>query len=324
MLSKETGTLDRIDALDRLISQLALQQFDLGEKLAAQEARLKALAENHGLVAEQMTRRRTLVQMRLRARGRLDEAAYVRILLGAHDPTEVVHRRVYLRRVLENDARLLRDLRQAEETLKRLGVEQGQVIAAIEQSRGALTRQRTQLETERRTRTAMLGVAAAVAGCPATPRGGAGGGPGPPGLRERRRPGRPGFRRRARAPASARPRHVARGYGRSEDPELGTAIFRKGIEIDALLGAPVRAVFTGRVAFAGWYKGFGNLVIVSHGEDFHTLYAHLASISHAVGDTVAGRRRRWGRSAIRARCAGRSCTSRFASRRGPWIPRNGS
>lgn len=286
MLSKETGTLDRIDALDRLISQLALQQFELGEKLAAQEARLKALTENHGVVSEQITRRRTLVQMRLRARGRLDEAAYVRILLGAHDPTEVVHRRVYLRRVLENDARLLRDLRQAEETLKRLGAEQAQIIAAIEQNRGALTRQRTQLETERRTRTAML-----------------------ESLRQSRdalrrlaleqgaardhlvfegaaAPGARGFAaERGRLPLPA-PGTIVRGYGRAEDVELGTAIFRKGVEIDALLGTPVRAVYAGQVAYAGWYKGFGNLVIVSHGEDFHTLYAHLASISHAVGDTV--------------------------------------
>ena len=287
-LSKETGALDRIDALDRLISQLAIQQFEMEEKLTAQEARARGLRENTGLLAQSLTDRRTLVQQRLRARARLDEAAYLRILVAAHDATEVVHRRTYLRRVLENDARLLRDLRQARETLDGLTAEQAEVVAAIVQARSALSRQRERLEVERRTRTSMLDA-----------------------LRHERdalrrlisqqdaaqaslvfdgtaAPDAIGFAAEQGRLPTPTPGAIARGFGRVEDPELGTAIFRKGIEIDALLGAPVRAVFTGRVAFAGWYKGFGNLVILAHGEGYHTLYAHLATIAPVVGDTVAG------------------------------------
>ena len=77
-----------------------------------------------------------------------------------------------------------------------------------------------------------------------------------------------------------------RRFGRYEDPELGTQTLSTGLLIDAPLGAPVRAVFDGRVVYSGWYKGYGNLVIVDHGAGHHTLYGHLLAISSAQGEAV--------------------------------------
>jgi septal ring factor EnvC (AmiA/AmiB activator) len=45
-------------------------------------------------------------------------------------------------------------------------------------------------------------------------------------------------------------------------------------------------VAPGRVVHAGWFKGYGNLVIVDHGEGYHTLVAHLASMQTAMGEEV--------------------------------------
>jgi septal ring factor EnvC (AmiA/AmiB activator) len=80
---------------------------------------------------------------------------------------------------------------------------------------------------------------------------------------------------------------VAVGFGRVVNPRFNTVTVQKGIDIRAEPGAPVRAVAAGRVAHAGWFKGYGNLVIVDHGEGFHTLVAHLASVSTAMGEEVA-------------------------------------
>jgi septal ring factor EnvC (AmiA/AmiB activator) len=286
-LSKETSVLDRIDALDRLISQLALEAHALEQRLAARAARIAEIESERSRIAGSMTERRARVQQRLRARSRLDEAAYVRILLGAHDPTEIIHRREYLRRVLENDARLLRDLHTAQTTVEALATEQRTLAATIERDRTALEKQRTSLEDERRTRMTVLaalrherdalrrlvGEQEAAAAALAFDR------TAPPGIT-----GFAAERGRLPYPAAGA---IARGYGRYEDPELGTAIFRKGVEIDALVGAPVRAVFAGRVAYADWYKGFGNLVVLAHGDGFHTLYGHLARLDRRVGDTVS-------------------------------------
>ncbi|MFP4598575.1 MAG: murein hydrolase activator EnvC family protein [Persicimonas sp.] len=49
---------------------------------------------------------------------------------------------------------------------------------------------------------------------------------------------------------------------------------------------PVRSVAAGMVVYSGRFKGFGKLVIVDHGQDYHTLYAHLDSIDVEIGQSL--------------------------------------
>ena len=58
-----------------------------------------------------------------------------------------------------------------------------------------------------------------------------------------------------------------------------------GIDLAAPLGTPVHSVSAGRVTYAGWNNGYGNLVEVDHGGG-STSYAHLAGIMAAVGQVV--------------------------------------
>lgn len=51
----------------------------------------------------------------------------------------------------------------------------------------------------------------------------------------------------------------------------------------------MRAIAPGRVVFADWLKGFGNLIIVDHGEKYLSVYAYNQSLLKKVGDTVSGR-----------------------------------
>lgn len=76
------------------------------------------------------------------------------------------------------------------------------------------------------------------------------------------------------------------GFGPIVDPRFKTVIVQKGLDIRAEAGREVRAVAPGRVAHAGWFKGYGNLVIVDHGEGYHSLVAHLASMRTAMGEDV--------------------------------------
>jgi septal ring factor EnvC (AmiA/AmiB activator) len=61
---------------------------------------------------------------------------------------------------------------------------------------------------------------------------------------------------------------------------------RKGIDIDAPLGDGVRAVEKGRVVFADRFTGYGQMVIVDHGERYYTVYGHLSEIIRKNGDEV--------------------------------------
>ena len=60
----------------------------------------------------------------------------------------------------------------------------------------------------------------------------------------------------------------------------------QGIVIEAEGGSEVRAVSHGRVAFADWLRGFGNLIIIDHGDAYLSLYGHNESLFKAAGDWV--------------------------------------
>lgn len=60
----------------------------------------------------------------------------------------------------------------------------------------------------------------------------------------------------------------------------------KGVVIQAQEGAPVKAIYHGRVVFADYLRGHGLVIIVDHGENFMSLYAHNQSLSKTVGSWV--------------------------------------
>ncbi|MFN8774327.1 MAG: murein hydrolase activator EnvC family protein [bacterium] len=62
----------------------------------------------------------------------------------------------------------------------------------------------------------------------------------------------------------------------------------RGITILAQPGQEVRSVAPGRVVFADWLRGFGNLLIVDHGDGYMTLYGNNESLLRRVGDGVRG------------------------------------
>lgn len=76
-------------------------------------------------------------------------------------------------------------------------------------------------------------------------------------------------------------------FGTGRHAELGTQYDSHGLEISAAPNQPVAAVWPGRVAFASWFNGYGNLLIVDHGDSYFTLYAQAARLEKKVGDQVA-------------------------------------
>lgn len=75
-------------------------------------------------------------------------------------------------------------------------------------------------------------------------------------------------------------------FGRQTNSKFGTAIVKNGLEIGVPEGARVAAVHEGTVAYADQFTGYGNLVIVEHGEGAFSLYGHLASVRVTRGERV--------------------------------------
>ncbi|MEK6287243.1 MAG: M23 family metallopeptidase [Acidobacteriota bacterium] len=79
---------------------------------------------------------------------------------------------------------------------------------------------------------------------------------------------------------------VGSDFGYRRDPFTRRAKFHSGVDIKARWGDPVGASLAGIVQFAGWYHGYGNMIIVAHGGGVTTHYAHLSSFDVEVGTRV--------------------------------------
>lgn len=71
------------------------------------------------------------------------------------------------------------------------------------------------------------------------------------------------------------------------NPVSGKILPHTGTDIGAQSGAPVTAAASGKVSFAGVNGGYGNCIILEHGDGISTLYAHLSSINVSSGESVA-------------------------------------
>ena len=106
----------------------------------------------------------------------------------------------------------------------------------------------------------------------------------------------------ARATGNARNEPFSKLRGRLSLPVRGELIGRfgaqsggtagagglaaKGVFIRAPAGQPVRAIAGGQVVYADWMRGFGNLLIVDHGEAYLSIYANNEAVLKQVGDQV--------------------------------------
>jgi len=63
-------------------------------------------------------------------------------------------------------------------------------------------------------------------------------------------------------------------------------LVKDGIEIEAEPDEIVKAVAGGRVVYANFFKGYGNLIIIDHGSGYHSLYGNLTGFSIASGELL--------------------------------------
>ena len=80
---------------------------------------------------------------------------------------------------------------------------------------------------------------------------------------------------------------VTMQYGSRVHPTFKTKIFNSGIDIAAAAGTPVKASGPGEVLYQGWLRGLGQVVIIDHGGDLTTVYAHLGRTSVREGARVS-------------------------------------
>jgi len=75
-------------------------------------------------------------------------------------------------------------------------------------------------------------------------------------------------------------------YGVPRDDKKGPGDFTSGITIDAENGSPVRAVFAGKVIFAGYKRGYGNMVIIDHGLNYFSITSRIDKVTAKAGNIL--------------------------------------
>lgn len=80
---------------------------------------------------------------------------------------------------------------------------------------------------------------------------------------------------------------VTSAFGWRTHPIDGEEKFHTGVDLAEEYGTPIGAIWAGKVAFSGAYGGYGNVVIIDHGNNVITLYGHCAELTVQAGQVVA-------------------------------------
>jgi murein DD-endopeptidase MepM/ murein hydrolase activator NlpD len=235
-----------------------------------------------------LARRRDLLSDRVLDAHRYGRAGYLDVVLGATSFSEFVARTRLVGAILHDDARLIQsyaadrdrtaqlreelDRQQAEvralvreteerqDLLLRQGLEKRSTLRRIREERTAAESAVRELEEESAELEALIQRLQQAAGT--------------------------GARRIAGFVMPLRGAMTSR-FGFRVHPLFGRRHFHTGVDIAAPRGTPVRAAEHGTVLFAGWYGGYGKLVVLDHGDGHSTLYGHLSVVLVTAGERTA-------------------------------------
>ncbi len=292
---EQRGLLDALEAIDRTAQVLEAEVAEAGRRAKAARAEHEALAtETAGHEAKVAATRRALAA-RAVALYRAGELGSLRLLFSAGGIRDFLGRLQLLRRLVVRDADLLGRYRAASLALASAREAAAGAAARLERLSRELALRGSELASERRSKreivarlygdrareraalaeleTAARALEATLAGLGPEERGGSAP-QGPPFV---------ALRGQLDPPVDAA---IARDFGRVVDRDFQTETFRSGVVFDAPAGLPVRAVASGRVRYAGWFRGYGRLVILDHGSGYYTVSGHLAELRVGAGDGV--------------------------------------
>jgi septal ring factor EnvC (AmiA/AmiB activator) len=298
--NEERGLLDALDALDRSIAILTREVTHAAHR--AQKARnlLREIESEAAVISGRLEQTRRAMSTRAAALYRAGELGAVRMLFSAESLRDFLSRVYALRLLLVHDAELIARHRSESEALSLAESRARDASVRNEEAAAGLRERSTQLAAERATkqrlvaqvhgdrareRTALVEFETAaraleemLAGLGASPQRALAAVPGP------------AFASQRGALRPPVPGSIVGEFGRVVDSEFQTETYRKGVHFEARRGTPVRAVARGRVSFAGWFRGYGRLVILDHGDQYFTISGHLDALRVEVGQAVnAGR-----------------------------------
>jgi murein DD-endopeptidase MepM/ murein hydrolase activator NlpD len=295
-----------IDSLESDISVLSARLAVLERELAAHRARLERLEERY----EQQTRylihlRRQLEIAEARLEARLveiyqsEEAGVLEILLQVESVSELIEQMDYVTEIGRQDRAIVDEITRLKIEMRLARERTADVRAEVAKETAALAEK---TEEQRAAHAALVARQAALNAAVSEKRG----------LLSETRQGRNHAEEdladlQAASAALAAQIQSSSGGGGSTGSGTSASGFiwpvsgvvtsgfgwrwgrmHEGIDISAPTGTSVRAVASGTVIYAGWMGGYGQIVVIDHGNGLATAYAHLSSIWIGGGSVSQG------------------------------------
>lgn len=317
----ESSRSEAVDALrdsERAISEANRELAGLDQSLKAAHRRIEEIrVESQKAAAQLDARQKSFARMlhSLYLRGGAAQPEVLRVLLSGENPNEMARNLQYAAYVSRASAEAVRGVRESLGALKRLAEEAAARAQELTTLGAEQLNQRKRLEAERENRarvaakltaqiqraqleigvmqrnesrlTNLIGQLARI-----VPRLGREAAPREPVQARARNDRLPG------PAANGTPFSALRGRlalpvrgelaNRFGSPRNDGGLVWRGLFLTAPGGTPVKAVAAGRVVYADWLRGFGNLLIVDHGEDYLSLYGYNEALLKQVGDSVGG------------------------------------
>jgi septal ring factor EnvC (AmiA/AmiB activator) len=275
---KITDTLDKIGReLNRKAGErqkLDAEMKVLEKRIAHQEAELTTLEKT--LVALDRE-----FQSRVRAMYKLHRVGMVRVLFSAEDYTDALRRYKAFQQVTENDLQLLQAYQQGIKEQKEGRKDLIEEKKALTQKKNEVETKKREIEKEKQKKATLLASVKKerVAYEKAVTE-----------LKEREKALHSLIQKLTIKAASLKGTDFKALRGKLPLPTDGTIFSptgrEKGIGIRAPEGTKIQAICNGKVAYASWFKGYGNLMIIDHGGGYHTVAAHAARLLKKVGEEV--------------------------------------
>lgn len=288
---KERRLLGELEGIDRTKEQAERRLAELAAESRQTKARAQSVAVQLAQTNQHLQSRRSRLGARLRDVYKYGQTGYLDVLLGADDFTSLIVHWHRVATVVSADAVAIESYRLAAARRRQLqttlsedqaylraltadAVARRQEIVTQERSKRTMLKR---IQTERATYERMvrelevnsrdLGVMIRGAQAPL--------------LRPRVAEARTPF-------AFMWPLRgaITSGFGLRRHPVWGIMHVHTGVDIASLWGSPVLAASDGRVIYAGWFGGYGKIVVIDHGQGISTLYGHLSKWLVPSGDEV--------------------------------------
>jgi septal ring factor EnvC (AmiA/AmiB activator) len=298
---------DALRESERAISDSNRKLAVLAEQQRAADKKLNELQEQERRLTGSMAEQQTLLGRLLYQQYLGGEQEYLKLLLGSHDPSQVSRDLQYYRYIARSRATWLAALREDFTALNKVSTEAREQRAELKSLRAEQAAQKKALEKEQHARQRVLGnisqqlrqqrreinrlqrnenrlaqLVDKLTKMLAHPKSGSL-------FRNDKLPdnrfdGNPFDQLKGRLALPVKG-EVTNRFGA---PRPDSTVLWKGLFLRTSPGQAVKAIAAGRVVFADWLRGFGNLLIIDHGKGYMSLYGNNETLYKQVGDMLHG------------------------------------